>query len=168
MFLAVIGSRFSWAALRFEYFQDTHLLGEGIVWASERRAYDTQLQCWAVLACPVQGVSITSFVNDRENWKPPLCWAVLWAHRRTGGLPLGFAWRQGSSQSTHPVSMLRMQHTQRCSTALCLSAPLRSVGAAGEGWSAVLVVPALLQECWHKQKGDNLEILLLRWCYYCS
>lgn len=41
----------------------------------------------------------------------------------------------------------RMQHAQRCSTALCLSAPLRSMGAAGEGCSAVLVVPALLQEC---------------------
>lgn len=25
--------------------------------------------------CPVQVVSITSPVDDRENWKPPSCWA---------------------------------------------------------------------------------------------
>lgn len=50
---------------------------------------------------------------------------------------------------------------------LCL--PLHPVNAQWCAANAVCVWHRLLvQECWHKQKGDNLEILLLHLCYYCS
>lgn len=75
---------------------------------------------------------------------------MLGADRRTGCI------RSHDSTCTMPCCFAVFCECRR-------RGPKRRAGNA-----ACALCSRSLQECWHKQKGDNLEILLLRLCYYCS
>lgn len=111
------------------------------------------------LALPLAGHRAKQ-VNGR-----PAAWLCLVAgflskHRPQNRM-LGADWRTGYTR----------RHDSTC-TMLCCFAVFCERHRRGPkqraGNAACALCSLSLQECWHKQKGDNLEILLLRLCYYCS